>query len=135
MQRDEDWDGASPGWGKQKTQGVGKVSKPIESSLWDTPTKKTTVENVQQAKQAETKLFIQENSKPQDRIVYTDGSVTKDQSGWASRGIQYYDCIIYNFWGFDVNIIVDLVKRGVLILVSEIRRYRNDRYYYYLLSS
>ena len=26
---------------------------------------------------------------------------------------------------------VDPVKRGVLILVGEIRRYRNDRYYYY----
>ena len=25
----------------------------------------------------------QENSKPQDLIVYTDGSVTKDQSGWG----------------------------------------------------
>ena len=26
---------------------------------------------------------IQENSKPQNLIVYTDGSVTKDQSGWG----------------------------------------------------
>ena len=25
----------------------------------------------------------QENSKPQDLIVYTDGSATKDQSGWG----------------------------------------------------
>ena len=27
--------------------------------------------------------LIQENSKPQDLIVYTDGSVTKDLSGWG----------------------------------------------------
>ena len=32
---------------------------------------------------SEVKLLIQENSKPQDLIVYTDGSVTKDQSGWG----------------------------------------------------
>ena len=29
------------------------------------------------------KFLIQENIKPQDLIVYTDGSVTKDQSGWG----------------------------------------------------
>ena len=29
------------------------------------------------------KLLIQENSKQQDRILYIDGSVTKDQSGWG----------------------------------------------------
>ena len=27
--------------------------------------------------------FIEENSKPQDLIMYTDGSVTKHQSGWG----------------------------------------------------
>ena len=27
--------------------------------------------------------LVQENSKPQDIIVYIDGSVTKDQSGWG----------------------------------------------------
>ena len=31
----------------------------------------------------EIKFLIQENSKPQDLIVYTDGSVTKDQPGWG----------------------------------------------------
>ena len=31
----------------------------------------------------EIKLLIRENSKPQDLIVYTDGSVTRDQSGWG----------------------------------------------------
>ena len=44
---------------------------------------KITVENGQQAKQSEIKLLIQENRKPQDLIVYTDGSVTKDHSGWG----------------------------------------------------
>ena len=33
--------------------------------------------------ESEIKLLIQENSKPQDLRVYTDGSVTKDQSGWG----------------------------------------------------
>ena len=33
--------------------------------------------------ESEIKLLIQENSKPQDLIEYTDGSVTKDQSGWG----------------------------------------------------
>ena len=32
---------------------------------------------------SEIKLLIQQNSRPQDLIVYTDGSVTKDQSGWG----------------------------------------------------
>ena len=40
-------------------------------------------------------------------------------------GIQHYD---YNLY-----IIVDLVNHGVLTLVGEIRRYRNDCYYYLFL--
>ena len=28
-------------------------------------------------------VVIQDNSKPQDLLVYTDGSVTKDQSRWG----------------------------------------------------
>ena len=43
----------------------------------------STIDNGHQAKQSETKLLIQENSKPQDFIMYTDDSVTKDQSGWG----------------------------------------------------
>ena len=31
----------------------------------------------------EMKFLIEENSKPQDLIAYTHGSVTKDQSGWG----------------------------------------------------
>ena len=33
--------------------------------------------------ESEIKFLIQENRKPPDIIVYTDGSVTKDQSGWG----------------------------------------------------
>ena len=33
--------------------------------------------------ETETKLLIQENSKPLDLIMYSDDSVTKDQSGWG----------------------------------------------------
>ena len=47
------------------------------------------------------------------------------------RRIHYDDCIIHCLWGFNAYIIVDLVKRGVLTLVSEIWRYRNNRCYYY----
>ena len=51
----------------------------------------STVENGQQAKQSQRSSFSFKTknkqktppSKPQDRIVYTDGSVTKDQSGWG----------------------------------------------------
>ena len=71
----------------QANKGVGKVLKPIPTSLYETllpenlgkhrrewPASKT---------ESEIKLLIQENSKPQDLIVYTDGSVTKDQSEWG----------------------------------------------------
>ena len=33
--------------------------------------------------ESEIKFLIQENRKPHDVTVYTDGSVTKDQSGWG----------------------------------------------------
>ena len=33
--------------------------------------------------ESEIKLLIPENNKPQDLIVYTDGSVTKTQPGWG----------------------------------------------------
>ena len=36
---------------------------------------------------SEIRHLIQENSKPQDVIVYADGSVTKDQSGWGSDSL------------------------------------------------
>ena len=32
---------------------------------------------------SEIRHLVQENSEPQDLVVYTDGSVTKDQSGWG----------------------------------------------------
>ena len=44
----------------------------------------TTVEKWPAGKtESEIKLLIQENSKPQDLIMYPDGSVTKHQSGWG----------------------------------------------------
>ena len=42
---------------------------------------------------------------------------------------EYYDYRIYYLYSFSAYIFVDLVKRGVLTLVGEIRRYRNDCYY------
>ena len=67
--------------------GVGKVLKPIPASLWDTPARKL--------KKALSRMASRQNwvrdqashsrkhktARPQ--IVYTDGSVTKDQSGWG----------------------------------------------------
>ena len=45
---------------------------------------KSTVQNVQQTiTESAIKLLVKENRKPQDLVVYTDGSVTKDQSGWG----------------------------------------------------
>ena len=43
--------------------------------------------------------------------------------GACVQGIQYYDNIIYYICGFNVNIIVDLVKHNVLTLVSEMQWY------------
>ena len=43
-----------------------------------------TVENGQQAKHNQRSIFsFKKTAKPQDIIVYTDGSDTKDQSGWG----------------------------------------------------
>ena len=41
-------------------------------------------------------VLIQENSKPQDLIVYTDGSVTKDKSGWGFTVKQDRQCSLYD---------------------------------------
>ena len=43
---------------------------------------------------------------------------------------EYNIMTIYYFWGFNVYIIVDLVKCCVLTPVSEIWCYENDHYYY-----
>ena len=67
----------------QADQGVGKVPKPIPTCLSG-----TLLENVGKhclkwpggKTESEIKFLIQENSKPQDLIVYTDGPVTKDLS-------------------------------------------------------
>ena len=60
----------------QANQGVGKVPKPIPVCLWDTPARKPVkvLSRWPAGKtQSEIKLLIQENSKLQDLIVYTDG--------------------------------------------------------------
>ena len=70
----------------QANQGLGKVPKPIPTSLQDTPATKLGKALLRWPAgktESEIKLLIQENSKPQDLIVHTDGSVTKDQSGWG----------------------------------------------------
>ena len=70
----------------QAIQGVETVPKPILVSLQDTPATKLGKALLRWPAgktESEIKLLIQENSKPQDLIVYTDGSLTKDQSGWS----------------------------------------------------
>ena len=51
------------------------------------------------------------------------------------QGIQYYDNIINNFGGFNLNNFADLIKRSVLTLVSEMWHYRSDRYHYHYLAA
>ena len=46
---------------------------------------------------------------------------------WCARNTT----IIILFWRFYAYIFVDVVKRGVLILVGEIQCYRHDLYWYY----
>ena len=48
---------------------------------------------------------------------------------WCVRNTLLW--LYYQFWGFTVYNSVDLVKRGALTLVGEIRCYRNDHHYYY----
>lgn len=57
---------------------------------------------------SENTLFIQENQKPQDLkqiilFMYTDGSATKDQSGWGSRlSLVLYSRIVkpFDYWSY-----------------------------------
>ena len=72
----------------QANQGVEKVLKPIPGSLvYETLLPENLGDHCREWPAGKTeskiKLLIQENSKPQDLIVYTDGSVTKDQLGWG----------------------------------------------------
>ena len=63
----------------QANHEVGKVPKPITESLWDTPARKlgkALSRMSSRQKQPVIKLLVQENSKLQDVIVYTDGSVS-----------------------------------------------------------
>ena len=51
---------------------------------------------------------------------------------WYARNTNVITIYKYSFLDFNVvYIFVDLVKRIVLTLVSEIWHYGNDRYYYY----
>ena len=73
------------------------------ASLWDTPVRnmgRHCREWPAGKTDLEIKLFVQENSNSQDLIVYTDGSVTKDQSGWGfivKQGATtiHEDCSLY----------------------------------------
>ena len=64
----------------QANQGMGKVPKSISAFLLETVGKHCR-EWPSGKKESEIKLLMQENNKPQDLIVYTGGSVTKDLSG------------------------------------------------------
>ena len=69
----------------KQQQGVGKLPKPIPTSLQEHPCQKTwelmySREWPAGKTDSEIKLPIQEHSKQQDFIVYSDGSVAKDQS-------------------------------------------------------
>ena len=62
----------------QANQRVGKVPKPIPAFLQDAPTRKhgkVLLRMASRQNRSEIKLHIQENSRPQDLTVYTDGSV------------------------------------------------------------
>ena len=43
---------------------------------------------------------------------------------------EYNIMFIYYFWSFLAHIFVDLVTRGMITLVNEVRRYSNKSYYY-----
>ena len=37
---------------------------------------------------AEVQMLVEANSKPHDIVIYTDGTITRDQSGWGFTGEQ-----------------------------------------------
>ena len=55
--------------------------------------------------ESEIKFLIEENSKPQDLILYTDGSVTKDLMIVYTDGSVIKDLIVYT----DGSVIKDLI--------------------------
>ena len=68
--------------------------------------------------ESEIKLLIQENSKPQDLIVYTDDSVTKDQSGWGFTGKKgattiHEDCAAYTISTSSLTMEVEAVTHAL----------------------
>ena len=56
-----------------------------------------------QASHSKQKTNKKKPSKPQDRIVYTDGSVTKDQSGWGFTVMQGATTIHEDSAAYTVN--------------------------------
>ena len=63
-----------------------RYPKPIPASLWDIPARKLEKHCGEWSAgktESEIKLFIQENRKQQQFLVYTGGSATKDQSEWG----------------------------------------------------
>ena len=68
----------------EANQGVGKVPKTeVSASLRDTPARKLGKALSRMASRQNRSSFSFTKTVPQDLIVYTDGSVTKDQSGWG----------------------------------------------------
>ena len=67
----------------QANQGVGNRFRRLYETLLPENLGKQCREKPAGKTEPEIKLLIRENSKPQDLIVYTDGSVTRDQSGWG----------------------------------------------------
>ena len=41
---------------------------------------------------AEVQMLVEANSKPHDIVIYTDGSVTRDRSGWGFSQAGWKDC-------------------------------------------
>ena len=83
----------------------------------------STVENGQQGKQSEIKLLIQDSSKQRELIVYTDGSVTKNQSGWGftvKQGVTtiHVDSAAYTVSTFSLPMEVEAVTSALRWIAS-----------------
>ena len=75
--------------------------------------------------ESEVKLLIQENSEPQDLIVYTDGSFTIDQSGWGFTVKQgattiHEDSAAYTVSTSSLTMEVEVVTQAFLALPQEV---------------
>ena len=81
--------------------------------------------NGQQAKRSqEVKFLIQKDSKPQDFIVYIEGSVTKDQSGWdftVKQGATtiHEDSTAYTVSSSSLTMEGEIVTHGICWIASK----------------